>query len=532
MRYTLKLFFIICPILGALALLSGCDAVPPILPQTAHPPSATSPVQPGIPSSTPAPRASPSTPVPLASTLDVEADDLRGVLLRFWHPWGGPSAQVIAELVEEFNLDNPYGILVTPVSYSGYDALAEDLTGSPGSDERPQVVAGLLHQALAWNGPLQAIDLNPYVSDPEWGIPGAEQADYFTPFWEQEVVDGRRLGIPAFRSGQLLFYNRTWARELGFQAPPTTPEQFRQQACAAARALRVDNDPANDGAGGWIVSTDYAAMLGWIYAFGGNPLKMPEPGVDQNVYQFNTPEIQEAFTFLRGLFDEGCAWQPQSAVPDTAFAGRLGLFASGSILDIPDQAESFRLRGSHDEWAVLPMPSPDGQPAFNTYGPSYYILSASPEQQLAAWLLIRWLSASENHARLIESSGALPVQKGALESLEGYSQRRPQWSEAVDLLDSARTEPAYASWGQVRFALGDAATQLFRSYFTIDQVPVLLNYLDNFAAELHLGPDLGEIFGTLTYTPTSTATPTRTLTPSPTLTPTRTRTPAPPSSTP
>ena len=33
--------------------------------------------------------------------------------------------------------------------------------------------------------------------------------------------------------------------------------------------------------------------------------------------------------------------------------------------------------------------------------------------------------------------------------------------------------------------LSDAATQLFRSYFSIDQVPEMLGFWDRMAAELH-----------------------------------------------
>ncbi|PIZ25991.1 MAG: ABC transporter substrate-binding protein, partial [Chloroflexi bacterium CG_4_10_14_0_8_um_filter_57_5] len=45
----------------------------------------------------------------------------------------------------------------------------------------------------------------------------------------QDPVNGQRLGAPAQRSARFLFYNQTWARELGFSAPPATADEFRQQ---------------------------------------------------------------------------------------------------------------------------------------------------------------------------------------------------------------------------------------------------------------------------------------------------------------
>jgi hypothetical protein len=61
----------------------------------------------------------------------------------------------------------------------------------------------------------------------------------------------------------------------------------------------------------------------------------------------------------------------------------------------------------------------------------------------------------------------------------------PQWKSAVDLLPIARPEPALRSWHIVRWAVGDAATQLFRYYFEQDRVPTLAKLLDETANDLH-----------------------------------------------
>jgi len=460
-----------------------------------------------------------STIAPIG-TLDVPAEDLRGTLVRFWHPWIGAAAKTISTQVEQFNLNNPYGILVVPIQFPGYDALDRAVDSHP--SEPPQIAVGFQHQALAWDQASPLVDLQPYLSDPEWGFSPADQADLYSAFWDPEVVDGRRLGVPAFRSASLLLYNQTWARELGFQAPPTTPDQFRQQACAAAQHMENSGDRSTAGMGGYMISTDYPVLLSWIYAFGGDPLKTPEPGSGQSVYQFDTPEVAKALTFLRELYDQGCAWESRSSAPDSPFAGRLGLFASASVFDLPDIAAAFKRNENLDEWVVIPYPSPSGRHALDAYGPSYYVTPSTPAQQLASWLFLRWLMTPDNHARMIEAAGALPVRAAALDELAGYEKARPQWRQAVDLIGYARSEPAYASWRQVRFALGDAATQLFRSYFTLEQIPAMLAYLDSFSAELHLGADLPALFGTPTFTVTPTSTPTRTLTPTRTSRPTAT----------
>jgi hypothetical protein len=72
-----------------------------------------------------------------------------------------------------------------------------------------------------------------------------------------------------------------------------------------------------------------------------------------------------------------------------------------------------------------------------------------------------------------------------MDYLSGYADNHPQWAAAVDLLNSARSEPDFPSWSMVRWTLGDVGMQVFRSYFTTDYITDTLNLLDETAAELH-----------------------------------------------
>jgi len=445
------------------------------------------------PSATAASTLAPPTQINLTSA------DLRGTIIHFWHNWSGPTGNVVKSLIEEFNLHNEWGILVVPVYQPTLDVLSNNLEAAIQAGNPPDLVIGYPHQILAWDASKKLVNLRAYVEDPAWGFTSLEQSDFYPIFWNQDVFDGQRLGIPAQRTGQVLFYNTTWAKELGFSAPPASTKQFAEQACTATHASQTNGD-ANAGSGGWIISTDYTAMLGWIFAFGGDIVKTPKPGVNQSAYQFNTPQIKEAFTFLRNLYDQKCAWLTENQVPTTDFANRMGLFATGSITDISQQAEAFKQAGDSDQWTILPFPSSDAKPSFDIYGPSFAMLGSTPQRQLASWLFIKWLIDPKNQARLIEASGALPLRVSTLNYLEKYKGDNPQWAAAVGFLLSARSEPSLQSWSTVRWALNDASTQLFRSYQTVDQVPKLLTYLDQTAKDLQLGPELSGAYSTLTPT--------------------------------
>ncbi len=465
-------------LLGVLLVLcAGCSASPTEAPltQTAAPTA--------IASQTPAPDVgvvrTPTATAEPQSRIDVKEDDLRGLILHFWHTWSGSSAEVISTSVVDFNLNNPWGIIVVVDNLGNLDELDRQFLSAQENGETPDLLVGTLYQAQRWDENSHLANLDDYVNDPVWGYSEGEIADFYPLFWQYDLVGGKRLGIPAQRSGQVLFYNQTWARELGYADPPKSFDDFATQACAAA----LTNPGA--GLGGWAISTEYPAILSWIYASGAQIYLEDAKPSELNVYQFAQEKVEKTFLDLRNLFDRGCAWLPENPWPEAYFAERSALFASGSVMDIPYFKQAMQLAGNADEWTVLPYPGAPGVSALDVYGTSFIIFQSSPQKQLAAWLLMKWLLEPQPQARLVEASAAFPLRQSVFENLSVYAKRNPQWSAAVALLDLGRAEPRLASWGKVRWALSDAATQLFRSYTTADAVPNLVRFLDRTAEDLH-----------------------------------------------
>ena len=103
------------------------------------------------------------------------------------------------------------------------------------------------------------------------------------------LFDNQRLGFPPNRSMEVLYYNQTWLEELGFSGPPTTPEEFKEMACAAAEAN-------GDGTGGYILRDDASAMASWTYAFGGDILTEDGTG-----YVLNGPADRRSHDLPQGF---------------------------------------------------------------------------------------------------------------------------------------------------------------------------------------------------------------------------------------
>jgi ABC-type glycerol-3-phosphate transport system substrate-binding protein len=484
-----------------LILLTALSACSPTAPAGEPPPAEVKA------SSTPKARLTPSaiptsrpTSTP-AVQIAVDVARLQGTTIRFWHPWSGATAETLQALVDEFNRANEYQITVEVTAQpGGWDDLENRLTGALETGEPPDLTAGFMYQAARWDRQGHIVDLDPYFSDPHWGFGQEESLEMHPAVFNFAVSHTDDLDIP-YRSAMLLLpsttlliYNVTWAQELGYRTPPTTIQEFADQNCAAADSYRKDGNPENDGYGGMIVSPDYNAALNWIYTFGGSVTHAGDIIKGGSVYAFNQSPTTEVFSFLRDLYDEGCVWATDQVYTEEQFARRSGLFATADLLDLPNWAEAMQRAGNADKWAVIPYPNAEAAKTVGFSGPALVVFKSSPERQLAAWLLIEWLVQPSNHARLVAASGAFPLRRSEIALLDDYRVKNPQWSMALEVYPGAQRELPYESWGEVRWALADAYTQLFRSYFDPKNIPTMLEYLDAMATELHTGEPPEDLF--------------------------------------
>jgi ABC-type glycerol-3-phosphate transport system substrate-binding protein len=221
--------------------------------------------------------------------------------------------------------------------------------------------------------------------------------------------------------------------------------------------------------------------------------------------------VEDAFTFLRELYDEGCAWIADSQYPDNEFADRLGLFAAGTLSGIPYQADAFQQTDNDDQWTVIPYPSSEDKPVISVYGPSLVMFPSKEPEQLGAWMFIKWLTKPQNQVRMIEKTGSIPLDATTLMLVETIDGTQPQWSASIKQLQTTAlagvSEPDHQSWRIVRWAVSDAATQLFRYYFTIDKVPELVKFLHQTANDLHEDALKDSSIKVPTPTPDTTLTP-------------------------
>ena len=431
---------------------------------------------------TPTPRAA-ATKTPAAtqtqvvtSRLGVEEEALKGVTIDVWHPWYGAPASLFESQVETFNGTNPWGIRVQATSQQNYAELFTETSAAVHGPDRPDMVIGLPEYALAWSKESAVLDLTLYVSDPLYGLSSTEIADFPTVFWEQDQVGAMRLGVPAQRTARFLLYNQTWAEELGISSPPVTASEFQSQACRANLSMRADQDPQNDGKGGWLLDAHPMTNLSWLLAFGGG-------AQEAESFRFLKPKNIDAARFVKGLVENNCAWQTQDEQPLDKFVQRQALFATASLEELPDLSRAFASAGSRDKWTVLPFPGTE-ETVVVVYGSSYILFTSDDPDQLATWLFVRWLLSPDNQADWVNSAGYFPLQASTMGLLGDYAAGHPQWVAAVKLLPQGRTTPQLAEWRTVRVALGDGFKFMFRVDTPVGQVPTILAQLDAVVKDL------------------------------------------------
>ncbi len=419
------------------------------------------------------------TPIEVEIPLVIPEDgnDLKNVTVVFWYAWSGETTLEVEQMAKEFNRTNEWGIEVIPQAKGADDYLESEILEVIQDNQAPELVAAPIDFLAALHSDKkQLVDLNAYVLHKSWGLTEREILTYPLSFWQQDVSADFRFGMPSQRNVHLLFYNQTWARELGFYQAPATPDEFMNQACAAARANAFDDDPDNNGTGGWLYNYEPITVLSWLKAFKGGDL----PKQEGENYFLETKNNEDAFNFLYKIFRIGCAWVGRDMTPHNYFTQRRALFYSGSLMDLTIQENI----ANQDDWTLIAYPGVDESPVVLTDGYSYGIFKSTPEKQLAAWLFIQWMQKPGHQARLIRLTNTYPLTNTALDELVDFHRTHPTWESALQVLPMAQPAPTLGSWAVAGNVLQDAAWQLTQLPVTPSDIPSILAQADKLITEV------------------------------------------------
>ncbi len=392
-----------------------------------------------------------------AQTDPWAAVDPSGQNVMFWHNHTRDRQDALQAIVQSFNDSNPYGITVTQETQGSYTDIFRKMLGLLGTPEVPDLVVAYQNQAATYQLSDALLDMTSLLQSPKWGMSEEEQADFFPAFFQQDVFplfNNARLGLAPNRSMEVMYYNREWLAELGYDEPPSTPQAFREVACKAVGT--PFSKASGGGTMGYLLGLDASRMASWTFAFGGDIFDY-----ETRLYTYDSDGAQQAMAFLQELYEAGCAkpvTERGGAIADFS-TGRL-LFASGSSSGLPFVKAAVGA-GAQFEWSVAPLPRTTPAPVMNVYGASVSMPRSTPERELATWLFVRHFTSPQVQAGWGQAANYFPVRQSAAQDLGDYFQLQEAYKLAFDLLQYGHHEPPVPGYDFVRAMAEEALAAIF-----------------------------------------------------------------------
>ena len=430
-------------------------------------------------------------PTEAPTEVDPWADVVPAKEIVWWHQHTGSKREAaIAKIVEDFNKTNPYGITVKAEYAGSYGDIFNKMLPILNTPDVPDVVVGYQNQVATYQLANAMFDMNELINHPKYGLTKEEQEDFFPGFFAQDVLslfNNQRLGLAPNRSMEVMYYNMDWLKELGYDAPPTTPEQFKEMACKAAQtpvsgapvgaasprgyvrssatypsatpeqfkemACKAAVTPfsgATEGAAsptGYELSIDTSRFASWTFAFGGDMFDYTA-----NQFTLNSDAAVQAWTFIQSLFADGCARLVTENYGDqTDFGNGTLLFAVGSSSGLLYYGDAVSADGTPFEWGVSAIPHTTADPVMNVYGASVSIPKSTPERELAAWLFVKYYTSAPVNAMWAKASGYFPVKASIADEVTAeFAGNKEAYGTAISLLPYGVFEPPVPGYDFVR----------------------------------------------------------------------------------
>lgn len=389
-----------------------------------------------------------------AQETSLEALDPTGQQVTFWYQHTRERETALQELIAEYNDNNEHGIVVKGEYAGAYSDIYNKMVVGIQGDALPSLVVAYQNQAMAYYRDGGIVDIAPYMNSLKWGLSADEKSDFIQSFLEQDFIGGAQVGFPPNRSLEVFYYNVDWLRELGFDSPPRTWDEFAQM-CRLARDNPFSRSEDKDRSLGFLIEAEASRLASLVFTRGGDL-------VDQTSsrYTIETPAMRGALSMLRGLMEDGSIELMGEEYGDQReFAAGQVLFILRSSSGLPFVTSAVE-DGLDFTWTVTYPPNEVEEPIINVYGASVSLCKTTPQQQLAAWLFIKWFTEPAQQARWVRASNYFPVRRSTASELGDYFEENARYKAAFELLDFGKSEPTLSGYQQVRRVLQEAMVEI------------------------------------------------------------------------
>jgi ABC-type glycerol-3-phosphate transport system substrate-binding protein len=326
----------------------------------------------------------------------------RGTQVTFWHIQATIYGDAIAEMVKQFNETNEWGIVVNQSYKGSYQELNQAVRAALTGGGSPNVTMAYENDTLQYVNAGEIVTLDPYLASKKYGVTDAQLGDMFPGVLARQRVaayDGKTLSWPHGNSAQGLYYNADLFAKAGITAPPATWEEFLAQARKMKSAT---------GAG-------YTAMGTAKNSYYYNILRSKgitpfDPAAKTT--QFGSAESVKALELLAQLYSEGLAYTAKDT--EQEFTNQRAATEIGTTARSVTKLNQI---GGTFKWTLALTPQDTPKQVTQLYGGNNVILdSRDPQQNLAAWLFMRWFAGTEAQAIYAARTGYSPAVKSSLDT--------------------------------------------------------------------------------------------------------------------
>lgn len=259
-------------------------------------------------------------------------------------------------------------------------------------------------------------------------------ADIEPSFIDSAKIDGVAYGLPTVASTRALFYNKDLFTQAGVTAPPKTWDEL------LAAAKKISALPGGVHGYGMPLGSEEAQAETSIFAYGAGATWESDGKMT-----IDTPEANEALTFMKRMIDEGVTQPDPGATDRTPLLDVFIQGKIGMIHGLPPIVGQINEKNPSLQWEIAPSPTKDGSPS--TLGVADYFVGfdKGEDKQEAIAKFLDFFYQQDNYVKFNDNEGFIPATKSGAEAAAS----KPELKIFLESLPDAKfypaTNPAWAA---------------------------------------------------------------------------------------
>nr|WP_290668966.1 extracellular solute-binding protein [Ardenticatena sp.] len=360
-----------------------------------------------------------------------------GNTITVWHALPPLQREALHEIAQTFNTNNPWDIRVELDATTDTLALEQRVLAAIQTNTHAEIVIGVGQLLDELQEADMLVPLRPFLDDPRWTLSEEETSNlYLNAFPNTSLTTpSGALYMPLNLNVMVLAYNREQMMRLDIESPPVNWAEFEAQCLAFVEQMQRPCLALQPNARTLV-------GIGWTF---GVDLLNPEQ------VQTADDEMLTLLGFLFSLSERGMINVMTDQNPFDAVASGDALFALVGTAQLGDEKES-------GQWSAAALPTLTQDPFLPAWGPTFTLLNTTPEQNLAAWLFVRWyLTTPPAQQEFAARTHLLPVHKEAAEALKSDERVPAGIRRALLTLPESRSLHDSPTWEQIEPALSNVA---------------------------------------------------------------------------